>query len=356
MTVYAGLARSFSQLFLARMGVGFGEAALTPTAYAMIADLFPANRMALAMSVFALGGSAIGVGMSLLLGGYVIGLVGEMGPFSLPVIGQVRAWQIVLIVVGLASLLMVVPLALLSEPQRQAANARERNEKRLFSACSARACTLQGGFMAAIFWPCALPRVSSYGTAAWIPTYFIRVHGWEASSAGMTLGIAYIVPALVGGLLAGWLSDRLFGSGLREAPLLIMASSTAVAAPVIVLFICIPMMELKWIFLVLLYLLSAVWAVLFPTVIQLATPSYIRAQVSAIHLLFINLVGIGFGPTAIALTTDFFFQNEMAVGSSIAMVGGGAYALSSIFLYLAIRPFKRQCESIMISEADPVER
>ena len=46
----------------------------------------------------------------------------------------------------------------------------------------------------------------------------------------------------------------------------------------------------------------------------------------------------------------------MAVGSSIAMVGGGAYALSSIFLYLAIRPFKRQCESIMISEADPVER
>ena len=65
LTVMCGFARNFTQLFLARMGVGFGEAALTPTAYAMIADSFPPTRLSLGLSVFAMGG-AMGAGMALI--------------------------------------------------------------------------------------------------------------------------------------------------------------------------------------------------------------------------------------------------------------------------------------------------
>lgn len=346
MTVYAGLARNFSQLFMARMGVGFGEAALTPAAYAIIADLFPPNRMAFAMSVFALGGSAIGVGASLLLGGYVIGVVGDLGPFFLPGIGEIKAWQMVLIVVGIISFLMVIPLAILPEPKRQHVKPLDGQIDSSFrevlrSMYSAR--RFYGLYITGM----CFAAISSYGTAAWIPTYFIRIHGWEASSAGITLGMAYIVPALIGGLMAGWFADRLYSKGIRKAPLVIMVASIVIASPLVFLFIFTSSIGLKWVFLVLLYLVSAVWGVLFPTVIQLATPSHSRAQVSSIHLLFVNLAGIGFGPTAVALMTDFGFQDEMAVGSSIAIIGSGSYAVSALFLYLAIRPFKTQCDLLM---------
>ena len=93
LTMACGLARNFTQLFLARMGVGFGEAALTPTAYSMVADLFPPEKLGRAMSIFVLGGTA-GAALSLLLGGAIIGWVNTVGELSLPLIGVLSAWQL----------------------------------------------------------------------------------------------------------------------------------------------------------------------------------------------------------------------------------------------------------------------
>src|SRR3546814_10232324 len=51
MTAGCGFAGSYATLFLARMGVGVGEAALSPAAYSMLSDVFPRNRLARAMAV-----------------------------------------------------------------------------------------------------------------------------------------------------------------------------------------------------------------------------------------------------------------------------------------------------------------
>ena len=90
LTILSGCARTFPQLFLARMGVGLGEAALTPTVYAMVPDLFPPHKLARAMSVFVLGGM-IGGGVALLFGGVIVGLVAHLESITLPIIGEIRS-------------------------------------------------------------------------------------------------------------------------------------------------------------------------------------------------------------------------------------------------------------------------
>jgi len=94
-------------------------------------------------------------------------------------------------------------------------------------------------------------------------------------------------------------------------------------------------------------LLVVIVAVLLPTVMQLATPNRIRAQVSAIFLLVINLVGIGLGPTVIALITDYGFQDDMAVGDSIALVAVTCFLLATALLLAAHRPFQQRVNEVI---------
>lgn len=368
LTMLCGLARSFPQLFLARMGVGFGEAALTPTAYAIIGDIFPPHKLARGMSVFAVSG-LVGSGLSLLFGGAVIGLVEQMGSLALPLIGEVHSWQIVLLVVGGLSLLMVIPLSWMPEPKRHGEKHSEKNsakqnatpkdelhwvsEKKLEAQknLSFRGVlnylwdhkTFYGFFIAAV----TIANIAGYGMGAWIPSYFIRVHEWDASTTGITVGALYIVPAIIGGLASGWLADFLFSKGCRVAPLVIMFIAMLIIAPMIFIFIYAPVVQLKFPALVILYFVETMYSILFPTALLMATPHFIRAQVSALNLLVVNLVGIGFGPMAVALITDYVFQDDLAVGHSIAIVGVLAYGIGACILFFAIKPFRQRVMTVI---------
>ena len=348
LTMYCGFARNFLNLFLARMGVGFGEAALTPAAYSMVADLFPPEKLGRAMSVFVLGGVAAGAGLSLLLGGFIIGWVETVGAINLPLLGELKAWQLVLIIVGFLSLLMVIPLALIKEPKRHGDTSAATGAKPvdlpfrdvLKYLWDKKA--FYGSFIAGI----SLINLYGYGAGAWIPSYFIRVHGWDAASAGINLGLLYLFPAVVGGLASGWLSDFFYSKGHKTAPLMIITAAAAISTVVVPAMIYTSFMPLKLALLVLANFLMVTLAVLLPTVMQMATPNRIRAQASAIYLLIGNMVGIGFGPTAIALITDFVFKDDMAVGDAIAIVGVACFFIGAIILCYAFKPFLAQQQSL----------
>lgn len=100
MTASCGLTKRFWELAVMRMGVGVGEATLSPAAYSMIADYFPPQRRSTAMSVYSMG-IYIGAGLAYILGGIVVGFASKQESFPLPVIGSVRSWQLVFFIVGL---------------------------------------------------------------------------------------------------------------------------------------------------------------------------------------------------------------------------------------------------------------
>ena len=352
LTILGGFSRSFSQLFMTRMGVGFGEAALTPTAYAMVPDLFPPNKIARALSVFVLGG-LIGFGMSLLLGGVIVGLVENIESITLPLIGEVRSWQVVLFIAGGLSLLMIIPLSLLPEPKRHiSATPIAVNKDNLSFKAVLHYLWQHKKFYGVFLAGTTIYNLFGYGNATWIPSYFIRVHGWEASNAGITLGALYLVPAIIGVLSSGWLADYFYGKGYKTAPLFIMIIALLFLAPLIILLIYVPLMEAKIVALVLFSLVETAISVLFPTVLQMSTPNRIRGQISAISLMINNLVGIGFGATTIALVTDYVFKDELAVGHSIAVVGVIACAISMCCLFLALKPFKQRVSVVMDDDSE----
>lgn len=109
MTAACGLARSYWQFLTFRVGVGVGEAALSPAAYSLIADSFPRERRATAISVYSMG-IYLGSGLAFLLGGLVIKFASAQGDVHLPLFGEVRPWQLIFLILGAAGVLFCLLL------------------------------------------------------------------------------------------------------------------------------------------------------------------------------------------------------------------------------------------------------
>ncbi len=88
------MARSFGQLALMRMGVGIGEATLSPAAYSLISDYFPPRRRAFAQGIYNMR-IYVGSGIALVLGGIVTGIVSRHADYTIALLGTVRSWQVV---------------------------------------------------------------------------------------------------------------------------------------------------------------------------------------------------------------------------------------------------------------------
>lgn len=116
MTALSGLARTFAQLALARVGVGVGEASATPAAYSLLSDCFPPARRATVLALYS-SGIYIGSGLGLGLGGLIVdrwdaAWAGQPVPFGL------RGWQVAFLAVGLPGLLLALWVRSLREPVR----------------------------------------------------------------------------------------------------------------------------------------------------------------------------------------------------------------------------------------------
>ena len=338
LTMLSGYAKNFGQLFLARMGVGLGESALTPTAHALIADVFPPEKLARGMSVFVVGG-LLGNGLALLAGAAVVGLVTKAGIVAIPFLGDFRPWQLVLLIVGFLSLTVLIPLAFLSEPPRHKYNSIESKclGQRKFSDVLGYLWNERGYYIPFII-GFSLFAVAYIGTIAWLPSYFIRVHGWSAASAGSYLGLLSMAGMVTGGLATGFLSDYLYSRGDSAAPIKLMMIVGIALAVVQPLMIYSPM----WANAVMVFISNAGVAAIItlkPTIMQLVAPSHMRGLIAAVALLSANFIGGGFGATSMAVFTDFVLGDPKGVGHSIAIVGAAGFLLGTFGVWLSYRRY-----------------
>jgi MFS family permease len=190
MTAACGVTRTFWQLALARMGVGVGEATLSPSAYSLIADYFRPERRSTAMSVYSMG-IYLGSGLSFILGGLVVKFASAQESLLLPFIGPIRSWQMVFLYVGLPGLAVAMLLFTIREPVRRglaglrggqmAAHASMREVRNYLSDNRATFAFLNLGM--------ALITLNAYGAVSWIPAMFARRHGWAPADAGLVFGL-----------------------------------------------------------------------------------------------------------------------------------------------------------------------
>jgi MFS family permease len=332
MTAACGLAGNFVQMFIARLGVGVGEAALSPGAASMIADMFPSNQRAIAMSVYAMGGS-LGVGLSLLAGGWVIGLVSAAGTAGLPLIGHLSAWRVVLIIVGVSGLLVGLAILLLPEPARRTPVGQSETEKGAFGRFWKQASPQ----LAPQFVGIALNGLVAYAVLGWIPAFFTRIHEWSAADVGFRYGLVFLVFGGSGAVFGGWLSGRFVKAGILSPNLLTAFIGVAGIVPFA---ISAPLVADPWVALALLAPVAFLFAV--PTgssiaAIQDITPGHLRGQAAAYYYLVIGLVGLLLGPLSVALLTDRVFGDPQKLGWSIALVCAVVQPLASLLLWKAWR-------------------
>lgn len=330
MTVACGFVRGYGGLFIARLGVGAGEATLTPAAHSMIADLFPRERLGRAMSVYALG-IYVGSGLALLLGALAIRLAEQRSRWVLPLVGEVFPWQMVFVFVGLPGLLVALAVLALREPPRRDAAAPMHWRETLAWLRSER------GFMTHHLLGFGLLSLVAYASAAWIPTAFVRSFGFSAVQAALLLGGMTVVFSVAGCVAGGLWSDRLArGAGPRArlrvgvwAGIGLALSCVALAAA--------PGATLAAAALVPLCVFVALPFGAATAVLAEVAPPRLRGQASALYLFAVSVIGIGLGPTAVAFVTERVFGEPAAVRQAIAVVCAAAGLGAALLLHRAGR-------------------
>lgn len=348
MTAACGLARLYWQFLLCRIGVGVGEAALSPAAYSLIADSFPAERRATAISVYSMG-VYLGSGLAFLLGGLVIKFASAQGDVLLPVLGEVRPWQLIFLILGAAGVLFTLLLLAVREPARRGVGAGVAvplAEVGRYLRANRRTVLYHNfGFAGLAF--------AGYGSAAWIPTFFIRTYGWDAGHVGVVYGSIVAVFGCLGIVFGGRLADWMAKRGRTDANMRVGLYAAMAALPCVASF---PLMD------------NALWAaaLMAPTVfclsmpfgvapaaIQEIMPSAMRGQASAIYLFVITLIGLGIGPTAVALVTDYLFADDQALRYSLLIVSTLAVSSSLFLLAKGLQPYRESVLHLQQWAAQP---
>ena len=333
-TAATGLGKNFAQIFIARMGVGVGEAALSPAAYSMIADLFPRRALGRALAVYSIG-TFIGGGLAYLIGGAVVGMVGDAPTVTLPLVGDVRAWQVVFFIVGLPGILLAVIFATtVRDPIRTAQDAKGASVGAVFSFIRQ-----NRAFFVAHYGGFTLCALALFGLMSWTPAYLIRVHGLTTAETGLLLG-ATLLAANVGGVLAsGWLTDHLEREGRADAPMRAgMIGAIGLAAP-IALFSLSANAAIAGILIAIAFFFASFPLATSAAAMQIASPPDMRALISALFLFCNSIFGLAVGGTMIALVTDYVFRNDAMVGASVSIVGGAAAIGAALLLRGGLKPF-----------------
>lgn len=344
MTAVCGMAKNFTQLFIARMGVGVGEAALSPAAYSIIADYFPPHKLSRAMSAYVMG-AYMGMGGAYIAGGLIIGVISEMPDFDLPVLGHFFSWQMAFFVVGLPGILIAALVWVIREPVRRDKIAQNGEAVEQVSIAKVLSFVYRhkktyGAHF--IGFGCLSAFVN--GTAFWTPTFMQRTYGWQLAEAGVAYGVLILIFGAAGVMSGGWLADYLEQKSVKGS-----AFITSILGAALALFPALIMPVMPTATGALVVMAPMVFFASFPygaavSALQQFTPNEMRGQISALYLFFNNLIGFGGGPAIIALTTDYIFRNDADLRYSMSAVAGSAALATVLCLWWGLRHFRKSLD------------
>ena len=339
MTAICGLTRSYATLFLARIGVGVGEATLSPAAYSMLGDYFPREKLGRAMAVYSIG-VPLGSGIALVAGALVVKFVTEGPPMVVPMLGAMEPWRLTFVVIGLPGLLVALLIALtVREPARKGgAVGLVKGEFTAFLKTHPAA-------LAAHFGGMGLLALVMYGAMAWIPQFLHRTYGMPVSEAGLWFGGATAVCGACGLMLGGWMADGLYRRGFRDAHLRVLRLNVIVLTPLFIAMALAPTAGIAVALMIVSMLVGTIHGGVAGAALQLVTPNRLRARMVALYFLVANLIGLGCGPTAMALVTDLVFHDDAALRYGIAIVTAVALPVAALILTLGLKPFARAVEA-----------
>ena len=338
-TAGCAMARSYAMLFLARMGVGIGEAGLNPASFSILSDLFPKERLGAALSVFYIG-NLLGSSLALIVGGSVVQAVTRQPEITLPLLGTMASWRATFLILGLPGLLFALLVFTVKEPIRKnlartSSGATKLSLEQTFAEIRSRWQSVVGisvGF--------ALQAACNYGFNLWVPQYFLRVHGWTIGETGRALGLLILPFGCLGLYLGGWFSERWQKQGKIDGALLV-----GIPCAIGILLFLVPAMLMPSAGLSLALIGPGFFFLVFPmgtagAALQVIFPNQVRAQVSALYLFILNLGGLSLGPLLPGVFTDYLFKDPKMIGVALALTMAVSAILMIVVISATRRPYR----------------
>ena len=287
MTALCGVAQNYTQLLLARIGVGVGEAGCTPAAHSLISDIVPKERRASALAFYALG-IPIGTLLGMIIGGQLADAIG---------------WRRAFVVVGLPGVVLaLVVVWLLKDPRRGGASQSHTATPPLSGGAALRAIFGSRALVLLIV-AASLAAFLSYGKTTWATIFFQRTHGLSPGQVGLYFGLVNGVFAILGTWLGGKIADR-WGAAKRRHVLTAPALGLAIAAPLAYLGYSAPSWQSALVILTLPTLLNSLYYGPTYSAVQGLVAPQARAMAAAVLLFFQNLIGLGLGPLFFGMLSD----------------------------------------------------
>jgi MFS family permease len=319
----SGLAGTFWQLFMARMVGGIGGAGNGPATFSILADYFPPAKLPKALSVLNIG-FVYAIAASTLLGGTLIAAVSAMGTLSLPVIGDVRPWQLVFLIIAIPDLLLAfLMLSTVHEPRRRGVRAVTGATP---GQPAPRVVPVRDVFAflwdnRAAFGPMfvglALNSIAMGGAGFWTPQFFMRTYGWGPAQYGIIQGFVLLLIAPIGLIAGGILAERLAKRGYDDANLRVVFIASLLHLPFAILYALMPNP----------YVAIALSAANIATIsigtgpqnaaLQVIVPNEMRGQITALFLFCFTMIGLAIAPTLVAALTQYVFRDESMLRYSI---------------------------------------
>jgi MFS family permease len=333
MTAACGVSHNYGQLFLARVGVGVGEAALGPSALSMISDYFPQESRGRAISFYTMGIS-LGSALAMIVGGQLVANALHAQPITVPIFGQLYGWQPIFFMVGLPGIVLALIMLTVAEPERREklriAGQADHPSLGMVTHFITQRWRLYGSH----FLGMSVAATLSYGFFAWIPQTFVRTWGWSIAQVGVAYGCVVAVSGVVSIFLVSGLANWLTSRGSKDLYMrvalycVVLAVTGSIFTPVA-----------PNPYIALLMLLPATVGTMAATAagltgLMVVTPNQMRAQAAALYYLVVNLIGLTVGPTGIALFTDHVFHDDAMLRYSVLCVAcvAGAFAIG-LLLY-----------------------
>lgn len=349
MTAACGLANQFTTLFVARMGVGLGESALGPAAYSMMSDLFSRRKLPIAIGVFT-AAPFIGVGIASVGGGQLAQYFETAPPVVLPILGEVRSWQAIFLLLGLPGMAMaIIGRFTLREPMRKGLAAGDSSTpltlRQVGSFLAKRRRFLTFHFAAYI----ALS-VQGWGLFFWVIEFLVRERGMPRGEAGLKYGLMAFGMGLAGSLISGRLAARLVARGAADATMRLVLLSALVLMPLAIVMPLVPRASQT-----LLLLLPITFFMGWPgglgmTALQFIVPNELKGRIIALYMLVVNAISLALGPLIGGLISDHVFGGK-SLGGSLSLMAAINYPLACLALLLCLRPFRDAVDKARAWEA-----
>lgn len=344
MTCLCGLAKSFSGLFVTRIGVGVGEAALSPPAYSLMSDYFEPARLRYATAIYT-AGITVGSGTSYMIGGWLYEKFAAMGGLQLPALGMdFKAWQLTFVAVGLPGLLVAALLFFVREPARQTT---ALDKVGGIDLADVRA-HLRAHWQAysGLILGMSMMAVIGYGMLTWLPEFLLRTYAMDKAEGGAWLGGIFIIGGTAGTFSGAVLAGQLERRGYQDANMRLIGIVAAVLAVPAALAALMPSAGGALVLFAFVTFLQYTHFGVGIAALQLITPNQMRAQVSALMLFSTNLFGLALGGSFVAFFTDFVYRSDSALNYSLASVALIVYPLAALAIFLGLKHYRRAQDAI----------